>query len=115
MLLMLGSIGTLLQFIPHGMPVTIPDGFLTGETYVRTFSEAQREAYTMGFVNGLLVSPFLATAAETPVSQLNACLKGRTATQLAEIVRRYINDRPERWNEILSVLGWLAIRDSCRP
>jgi hypothetical protein len=67
----------------------------------------------MGFVNGLFVSPLITPAAEVTVGKLKDCIAGRTNTQMAEIMRKYINDSPERWNVQLNLLGLEAIAKSC--
>src|SRR5262245_33888047 len=82
--------------------VFVADGFMTGEQYLKV-TETQRAAYAMGFINGLLASPMMAKDAERPAHELQMCLKEHTNTQIAEIIRRYINDRPQRWHEGLNI------------
>ena len=93
-------------------PVRVSNGIMTGEQFLRSYNAAEQAAYAAGFTNGLLATPFVSTD-RGAVDELQQCIIGRTNTQMAEVIRRYINDRPERWNEPLLALGWGAIVASC--
>ena len=100
---------------PGKGPVVIGSGFHNGETYLKSFNEGERIRYTEGFVNGLLMSAMITPAAQDWAHQLHECIQGRTNSQLAEIIKGYIDADPLRWSEQLNVLSFIAIRDSCGP
>lgn len=53
-------------------------------------------------------------AAREETFRISKCMTGRTDIQTAEIIRKYINDIPERWNKALEVLSYEAIIKSCK-
>lgn len=113
--LLVGSpLGQVERPAPSPQQLPIPSGFSTGEDYVRRFSDIQRAAYTQGFINGLFVSSLMTPAAREETFRISKCMTGRTDIQTAEIIRKYINDIPERWNKALEVLSYEAIIKSCK-
>jgi hypothetical protein len=65
-------------------------------------------------VNGILVSPLIASAADSVAITVQQCLIGRTPAQMGEIIRRYIEAMPDRWDLPLNILGYEAVMKSCR-
>jgi hypothetical protein len=103
-----------LQIVAHTDPVSVPNGLLTGEHYLKEFDSRQQSAYAIGFVNGILVSPLITPAAQAVASNVQQCLVGRTNTQITEIIRGYIQAVPERWDLPLNILSYEALMKGCR-
>ena len=71
----------------------------------------ERNAYTRGFVNGLLASVFLRVDDKT---KLQVCIAGMSGDhQLTAIIQKYINDHPKDWQLPLAEVGFRAIADAC--
>jgi hypothetical protein len=104
----------LLQIVAHTDPVSVPNGFLTGEDFIKEFDSREQSAYAIGFVNGILVSPLITPAAQTVASNVQQCLIGRTNSQITEIIRGYIEAMPERRDLPLNILSYEALMKSCR-
>src|SRR3954471_15155081 len=103
-----------LQIVAHTEPVSVPNGFLTGEQYLKQFDSREKAAYAIGFANAILVSPLIAPSAQAVASDVQHCLIGQTSAQMAAIIRRYIDTIPDRWDLPLNILGYEALMKSCR-
>jgi hypothetical protein len=104
----------MLQIVAHNDPVSVPNGFLTGEHFVKEFDSHEQAAYAIGFINGILVSPLITPTAQSVASNVQQCLIGRTNTQITEIIRAYIEAMPERLDLPLNILSYEALMKSCR-
>ena len=96
---------------PAGSEVRIHNGFMTGAEFLEQ-PEGYQRGYAAGFLNGLLISPF-AGGSERCVSHYGQCLESTTDAQLAAVIRRWLNENPERWHEGSHIASWLAIRRMC--
>jgi hypothetical protein len=90
--------------------VYIPNGFGKGDTYLK-WTASQKNAYAMGFLNGMLVAP-LFNAPEKCTKWLDDYAKGMSDQQVAAIITKFLNDNPGRWHEPLPVLSYSAILDA---
>jgi hypothetical protein len=114
MKVMIALVVAVMASVPLGSTQDVPifGGFATAEEFLK-FPELQRITYAVGFYNGLIIASLVADADLPKVRKLNDCSAGRSPAQTAEIIRKYIADRPEQWNVPLSVLGYQAIANSC--
>jgi hypothetical protein len=104
----------LLQIVAHNGPVSVPNGFLTGEHFLKEFDSHEQSAYAIGFINAILVSPLITPAAQTVASNVQQCLISRTNTQITEIIRGYLEAMPDRLDLPLNILSYEALMKSCR-
>jgi hypothetical protein len=92
-------------------------GFLNGEKYL-ALAAPERLAYAVGFINGVIVVPqdLKTGTPSSAVAELfpPACLDTMSGAQVAEIIRKYVQDHPENWDQVLSQLSWNALVDACR-
>ena len=91
--------------------VVLPQGFLSGADFLEQPEPYQR-GYAAGFVNGLFISP-IAGAWESCVLNYAQCLKDTTDRQLAAVIRRWLEENPDRWHEGSHIASWLAIQRMC--
>jgi hypothetical protein len=114
MKVMIAIVVAVIAAVPLDSTQNIPifGGFATAEEFLN-FPELQRITYAVGFYNGLIIAGLVADADLPKVRKLNDCSAGRSPAQIAEIIRKYITDRPDQWNIPLSVLGYQAIANSC--
>jgi len=76
---MTGAVGAIEQ------PVTIHNGFLTGNAYLQ-LAEEYRISYAMGIVDGMMVAPYFGAADSGKVQRFGACATGMSNTQVAAIL-----------------------------
>jgi hypothetical protein len=62
----------------------------------------------MGAVNGMYNAPLFG-APENRTKWFIDYLKDMTNEQVAAIITKFLNDNPERWDEPLNLLSYLAI------
>jgi hypothetical protein len=93
--------------------VLIHNGFGTGKNFLDDFSAAQRRAYAMGALNGMLVSPIFGASKEK-LQWLEQCVENMTDDQVAAIIAKHLRDHPERWRQGLHMETWTAMKDACR-
>ena len=96
---------------PTGTSVRIPGGFMTGAEFLE-LSEPHQRGYAAGFVNGLLISPFVG-ARESCVAHYSRCLEGTTDVQLAAVISCWLRENPERWHDGSHIASWIAIKRMC--
>jgi hypothetical protein len=87
-------------------PVSLYNGFGNGEGWLKE-NEAEARGYVRGFVNGMFISLFY-KADESCVARSYQCLVGKTDSQLAAILRKYLNDNPDKWDSPLPGLTYTA-------
>jgi hypothetical protein len=95
--------------------IYVPRGFMTGQEYL-DLSPQSRAAYAAGFFNGLTVASGVTkdTPGKVDPSWLGDCGKGMTDKQVAEIIRKDIQDKPSEWHHPLNMLGLLAMLNACK-
>ena len=96
--------------------------FLTSEAYLQMPPELQK-VYTIGVVDGMTGSPFAASSSSPSTARasaagrewLSACLEDEkmTGSQVAEIVRKYVQEHPEHWQWPAGVMALDAMREAC--
>lgn len=91
--------------------VSVRLGFHTGETLVNA-GDAYLESYVAGYSDAMIAGVLL-HAPEGCVTLAFECLSDRSTAQLVAMLRKYLNDHPERWNHPGNVLTWNAIIAPC--
>ncbi len=92
--------------------VLIHDGFGTAAVFLDQMSDAERRAYAIGVVNGMLVSPLLGAPKER-LRALERCFENMTDKQVAALLLKHIREHPERWHYGLHIESWVALKDGC--
>jgi hypothetical protein len=89
-------------------------GFFKGSEYL-DLNAQQRAAYAAGFVNGMSVAALVLNGGDTPKEPkwLAACVSEMTTTQIAEIMRKDIQDKPAQWHLGMNTLGFNAVVGAC--
>ena len=108
--LLLFLCGTLLLFWNYasmGDEYTIHDGFVSGEHYLNGTS-AFRKAYAMGVIDGLMTAPLI-EGSEKRALALGVCMEGMSDSQVAAILTKNLNDRPETWNLPVNISMYRAL------
>ena len=91
--------------------VVIPNGFMRAGEFVKLTQE-QRDFYTVGFIDGLLVSTMMGADLQR-VRALKNCTTGMKSSQIAEIIRRYVDAKPEIWHHELHTESVNALASVC--
>jgi hypothetical protein len=91
--------------------VWVPNAFMTGQEYL-ALSESSRTAYVMGLLDGIFVGPLFG-ASEARVKALQNCLQEHNNVQIAAILSKYIQDKPERWHDGAHVLFYSRMVELC--
>jgi hypothetical protein len=89
----------------------IPPGCYKAGDFLDLSFETQR-AYAAGFVNGLFASLSLG-ADNSAVSALAHCTEGMSDDEVAEIIGKYIKERPDAWDLELNAESINAIARWC--
>jgi hypothetical protein len=93
--------------------VYVSAGFLQGRDYL-ALSDDERAAYAAGLFNGMSVAHLIADVSESQVHWLDACSRGMTARQVAEIIRKDIQGSPPEWHFQINLLGLNAMLRACQ-
>lgn len=88
--------------------VEINNGFVTGQGYL-DMAEAQREAYAVGVIDGLLLAPLLGNAARWPAP----CVTGMTSRQAAAILTNELQQNPGAWHQSAHTSMYKAVLAAC--
>ena len=91
--------------------VTIQNGFLTGERLM-TMSSPEQRAYTMGIVNGILISPFFGAEGKE-IDRIKKCLTGMSDSQLVAIHMNYLQKNPATWHQTPHISFLNALIEVC--
>jgi len=97
--------------VPPGHYVEIKNGFVTGQDYL-DMDEAQREAYAIGVVDGLLLAPFLAHAASAGTWPA-PCVTGMTSRQVAAMLANELQRNPGAWHQSAHTSMYKALLAAC--
>jgi hypothetical protein len=69
----------------------------------------------MGLLDGMYMSPtFGAKATNNILLEIQTCVEGMKASQVAAIIEKYVKDHPEKWNWDLKNAGYNAMLEGCR-
>jgi len=91
--------------------VRVPNAFMTGQGYL-ALSAHEQGTYIMGLVDGIFIGPLFG-ASEHTVLGLQSCLQERNNIQIAAILSKYIQDRPERWHDGAHMLFYSRMLELC--
>jgi len=89
---------------------------MTGQDYL-DLSAQSRAAYAAGFFNGMTVAGVVVAESKSSrsgVMWLGDCGRGMTNTQMAEIIRKGIQDNPSEWHHQLNQLSTTAMLNACK-
>ena len=92
-------------------PVMIGNSFLTGED-CHNLPDHELRTFVMGWHAGLMLSPIYGADQEC-LKPLRLCLEGKTDSQLAAVLRKWLEANPERWHEQCTIAAWVAIGKPC--
>ena len=90
----------------------IHNGFLTGNQFLNA-GDSTKRGYLMGFIDGLLVSPFVGAPKEKIV-WLERCLDGMNDRQIVAIFDTWLTKNPAHWHEPAHALAFRAFREACQ-
>ena len=92
-------------------PVSVQMGFITGEDFLK-LSESDKASYSMGIIDGYLSAPIFG-ANDRYLKWISTCIKGKTNTQIAAILVKYLQDNPGRWDKSVQFLMFEALKKAC--
>lgn len=101
------------QVVP-GCPteaVNVGGGYGSGEDLHQS-SERDLEMMVLGFVNGIRMSTVFGANLEC-VTFYDACLRGKSYTQLAAVIRQHVAETPEQWHQASSFVMFSALYGMC--
>ena len=87
-------------------------GATTGQNWL-DLAELDQSAYIMGFIDGLSAGPFLGSTPDC-IEKVWRCVQGKTGRQMAAMVRKHLNDNPDRWQYAVSGQAFAALVGTCR-
>lgn len=89
-------------------------GFLKGSDYL-VWNAQQRAAYAAGFVNGMTVAALVLNEGDSPQEPkwLAACVAEMSDRQIAEIIRKEVQDKPAQWHLGMNTLSFNAMVGAC--
>jgi hypothetical protein len=91
--------------------IVVPKSFITGEGYIH-MDENGRAQYVMGLFDGLMAGTLFG-ASPARIKAVQGCNVGWSNIQLAEILRKYINERPEDWHLGAHILFYNRMIELC--
>ena len=91
--------------------VPINVGYMTNEE-CRALPTGTLEFYMVGFVNGLYMSPALGAPSEC-LQSLGGCFVGVSSTQLGAVMRKWLDENPQRWHDPCLFGAYTVIREMC--
>jgi len=91
--------------------VFIGNGFYTGSS-LNELSDRDLTAYMSGYSDAYSSGPIVGIRPECH-KRLMSCVVGRSNTQLADMVRKYLRDNPAKWHEPAGVLVYTAVFNEC--
>ena len=86
-------------------------GFATGQQYLE-MPEASRVGYAMGLLDGAMLAP-LWGGATSRIEDVNKCLAGMSETQVASLLKKYLDDNPGKWHYPASLAMLMALQGAC--
>lgn len=96
--------------------IAVKTGFLTAEEFMHMTERGQHD-YSMGVVDGMLLAPMFgaprAWSGGQSISDLGHCVTGMSSTQVAAIISSFVRGHPERWNDSMHVVAFVAMTQAC--
>jgi hypothetical protein len=86
-------------------------GFLTGNL-LRMLDDQTLGVYSVGYLDALFGGNIFGMR-ETCLDELQNCIGSKPISQLAAIVKKYLNDNPERWRESGHSIVYNALLRRC--
>ena len=81
---------------------------VNGQKYLE-FSGDARGFYTIGFVGGLQIGGIQPQGFAT----VARCVENMSYGQMEAIITKYVNDHPERWDNAIAALAFVALQQAC--
>lgn len=91
---------------------TAQGGYSNGTEY-QSWGSSQKLHYAIGFINGLLVAPFMG-ADNAQTIWLDRCVENMRGTQVVAILDKYLAENPAKWHFPLNILSLSAMESACR-
>lgn len=91
--------------------VLIRNGFIKGSEF-KSFSNVSKNMYSMGLVDGILLSPFYGVP-KLKMEKFETCIIGMNGSQLTAIFDKYLAEHPERWHQSMHTLAFVALKEAC--
>jgi hypothetical protein len=91
--------------------VTVSKGFYTG-VELNTLDDHDLGMYAAGYVDALQAATMIGVT-EPCRRALQACVVGRSNSELAAMVRKYLRENPNRWEGQSNALLYNAIFSQC--
>jgi len=97
-------------------PFFVLDGMWKGADYLE-LDTPSRPACSTGFFNGMTIAALVLAAGNSSREPkwLVDCAAGMSNDQIAEIIRKDIQDTPAEWHLPLNRLGLNAMVSACKP
>ena len=92
-------------------PVSIKNGFLTGNSFRELGLPAKRK-YVAGFIDGAFIAPMF-DAPKSELRWLERCVTGMTDEQLVAVVDKWMSENPARWHQSMNMLTFVALKEGC--
>ena len=88
-------------------------GFMNGQKFLTMAPDIQ-DAYSVGFMDGLVMGLQHGTNYNYPVEVRFPCIKGWTAGQMAAVLKKYLKAHPEFWHLPMNAIGVRALQQDCK-
>lgn len=96
---------------PNNSQVIIHNGFETGQSYL-ALPLFEQMRYVEGLVDGIFLAPLFGADKER-VRIIERCVAGMTNSQIAAMLRKFLDDRPELWHQEAHTLATQMFHDKC--
>ncbi len=98
--------------IPQGQ-VKLHRGTITAKEYLDMAPGAQK-SYVIGLMDGLFLAPMFGAPADNKWRiAIQACVEGRSVSQLMSIIGKYIKDNPQYWQTDAHFQAYNALSRAC--
>ena len=92
-------------------PVSVRLGYMTNEE-CRALPAGTLRFYMAGFLNGLFLSPGLGASSEC-IESIYQCFAEVTVTQLEAVMRKWLDENPQRWHETCQSAAYAVVSEMC--
>lgn len=93
------------------MPFEIMPWYGNGKGFIET-TEFGKKAVSLGLINGLMMAPAFG-APKYQFAWFETCVEPMSIEQIVAILKRFLDDHPERWHEPLGALAHASLLDAC--
>ena len=86
--------------------------YITGNAY-NQFNEGQKDVYSIGIVDGLMLSPLYGASIDK-LRPISTCTSKMPSGQLKAVISKYLAENPARWHEDMHKLALDALNEVCK-